>query len=689
MKPKSLIALSFLSICLPTYGQTIVNSDGFSTDGVLPGGSLSSSIGPVNTITVADWGNGSGGNLAQGAYNFVTDSSFSSALGISNSLTNQEGSLAFGFANEIQSTSSFGQANIAMGYSNVIGNNTLIPQWGNLLLGAENSSFTNNAWILGLGNIGQEGTVTLGRFAATVPNATLIVGNGTAPNSRSNGLVVLNSGAVQVPGNLTLSQTSGITFGNGSTPSISGSTNGTIIFNNPVNLTTGLQISGGALTVNSTTDSTSSSTGALTIAGGIGIGKDAFINGIRVGRGPLNHVTNTVIGLGGFISNVSGAANTAVGQSALRNSLSGDHNSAFGSDSLRGNTQGNHNTAIGSQALISNTTGSSNSSLGVHSLSANTQGSFNTSIGNNSGFNNSTGNHNVFIGNAAGRFQANGTTALTHPDNSIYIGSGALGKDNSDSNSIVIGHNAVGEGANTTVIGSTLTQRTKLFGLVQATNGVIAPWYGGSNGNFYGGDFQGGDATKYNQIAIGYGTETANDSSIAIGGFYSDGLNDHHSIIGLPGNYSSGKCSSAFGGRANAALGLCSYSMGNETIASSAFSVAMGSRNLSSANYSTQDDLNWIEDSPLFELGNGDPALEPWLATEYSNALTTLKNGQTTLTNKAWKNRDAQLVTATEDPSAANTDSEGNALVVEGHTVLKGKVVIEQPQGDISMGAYQ
>ena len=68
--------------------------------------------------------------------------------------------------------------------------------------------------------------------------------------------------------------------------------------------------------------------------------------------------------------------------------------------------------------------------------------------------------------------------------------------------------------------------------------------------------------------------------------------------------------------------------------------------------------------------------------------MTILKNGQTTLSNKAWVNRDPNLVSATEDPSPETTDSGGNALVVEGHTVMKGKVIIEEVQGDISMGAF-
>lgn len=76
-----------------------------------------------------------------------------------------------------------------------------------------------------------------------------------------------------------------------------------------------------------------------------------------------------------------------------------------------------------------------------------------------------------------------------------------------------------------------------------------------------------------------------------------------------------------------------------------------------------------------------------------SNAITTLKNGQTTLTNKAWN--------ADNSVPAGNENSHGQALVVEGHSLLKGnttiqgntvingRVTITVPQGDISMGIYQ
>ncbi len=72
--------------------------------------------------------------------------------------------------------------------------------------------------------------------------------------------------------------------------------------------------------------------------------------------------------------------------------------------------------------------------------------------------------------------------------------------------------------------------------------------------------------------------------------------------------------------------------------------------------------------------------------------MTVLMNGQTTLTNKEWKMATTAVpnapATALADPTSA-TDSGGNALVVDGHAVLNGKVIISVPQGDISMGIYQ
>lgn len=295
-----------------------------------------------------------------------------------------------------------------------------------------------------------------------------------------------------------------------------------------------------SLKINSTTISTNSTTGALTIAGGLGVGMDSYINGIRFGTGNGNIADNLAIGKLSLQNNTTGQRNVGVGQHTLFYNTTGYDNAAFGAFSMTNTTSGNANTAggvlslysntsgwgntaFGSSALQSNTTGGSNVAMGLHSLYSNTIGQQNLAIGLESMRSNTVGNENVAIGVRAARYQENGT-ALTDPERSIYIGTNSKGKDNNDDNSIVIGYGAVGEGAHSTVVGNPNTQKSRLF-------------------------------------------------------------------------------------------------------------------------------------------------------------------GQVTLTNTPWKNR-AVSISPLADPSPTTTDNEGNALVVEGHTVLKGKVVIEQAQGDISMGIY-
>jgi hypothetical protein len=60
----------------------------------------------------------------------------------------------------------------------------------------------------------------------------------------------------------------------------------------------------------------------------------------------------------------------------------------------------------------------------------------------------------------AGRYHADGSTALTDPENSVYIGANARGYNNSDDNSIVIGYAAIGAGANTAVLGNSSITNT-------------------------------------------------------------------------------------------------------------------------------------------------------------------------------------------------------------------------------------
>jgi hypothetical protein len=205
-----------------------------------------------------------------------------------------------------------------------------------------------------------------------------------------------------------------------------------------------------------------------------------------------------------------------------------------------------------------------------------------------------------------------------------------------------------------------------------------------------------------NSVALGgYYPQSYGNYSSAIAGDGNVVNGDYSAAIAGVGNCADGDYSAAIAGYTNYAGGACSYALGNSASAwsndslaygyyaatSSDYSIALGSKNLGSSAWQALGD-GWVEDAVLFELGNGVPDGYDYYRYGLSNAITTLKNGQTTLTNKAWLNRDSGT-SATADPSSATTDSGGEALVVEGHTRLKGKVIIEQPQGDISMGIYQ
>ncbi len=138
----------------------------------------------------------------------------------------------------------------------------------------------------------------------------------------------------------------------------------------------------------------------------------------------------------------------------------------------------------------------------------------------------------------------------------------------------------------------------------------------------------------------------------------------------------SGQNSTAIGA-SSSATGTSALALGQNTIAKSISETVIGRFNKQD---SAASSVSWNETDVLFRVGNGS------FAQSLSDAITTLKNGQTTLINKAWKSNTASPLA---DPPATTTDSGGNALVVDGHTVLNGKVIISVPQGNISMGIYQ
>jgi len=139
------------------------------------------------------------------------------------------------------------------------------------------------------------------------------------------------------------------------------------------------------------------------------------------------------------------------------------------------NTSGDYTTALGAETLVNNTTANFNTAVGYGAMYFNTTGASCTVVGNSALASNTTGSNNIAIGLGAAIYHADGATALETPENSIYIGTNCRGKDDSDSNSIVIGYQAIGLGANTTVIGNTSTKLTALPGGAVQLSEMTAP----------------------------------------------------------------------------------------------------------------------------------------------------------------------------------------------------------------------
>ena len=161
-------------------------------------------------------------------------------------------------------------------------------------------------------------------------------------------------------------------------------------------------------------------TGNLDVSGIITATEDAIINGLTVGRGAGGAITNT----------------------------------ATGSFALISNTTGVQNTAIGSSALYANTIGVNNNALGFGALSGNI-----------------TGSGNMANGSQAGKSIANGQVNTT-PENSIFLGALTKSLTVNDTNQVVIGYQAVGNGSNTVTIGNSSITDNYFIGNVRS-NGTI------------------------------------------------------------------------------------------------------------------------------------------------------------------------------------------------------------------------
>jgi hypothetical protein len=177
------------------------------------------------------------------------------------------------------------------------------------------------------------------------------------------------------------------------------------------------------------------------VSGNQYVSGDLVVNAnMRVGRGAGNIQTNTIMGFNSFLNNVTGAFNVAIGQETMRFS------------------KGSYNVAIGANALANDTSGTINTAIGASSLTNNSNGYQNTAIGTSSMLENTTGYQSVSVGFNSGRYDPSNNILQTN-NRSIFVGYLSRASANGNTNEIVIGTEASGNGSNTVTIGnSSVTQ---------------------------------------------------------------------------------------------------------------------------------------------------------------------------------------------------------------------------------------
>lgn len=196
---------------------------------------------------------------------------------------------------------------------------------------------------------------------------------------------------------------------------------------------------------------------------------DASLTGVGL-QAYRSNTTNKFITVNGVKTMFADNNLTAFGISAANTLLSGGNYPAVrsvyvGNGAGQNITTGAGNAVFGSLALPNATTSSYSTMIGDIAGYALTTGSANTFVGDSSGRFITTGNYNIIVGQA-GMYLNDGTTTLTNPNYSIYIGNAAKGYTANDSNSIVIGYNANGIGNNSVVLGNDSITTTALKGNV-------------------------------------------------------------------------------------------------------------------------------------------------------------------------------------------------------------------------------
>lgn len=182
--------------------------------------------------------------------------------------------------------------------------------------------------------------------------------------------------------------------------------------------------------------------------------QDIDVYGVRVGRGAGAQVTNTVVGASNALNaNTTGTANTSIGYAAGTAITTTGQNTAIGYACFQLGT-GANNVAVGSNTLRDASNGNNNTAVGVGAmLPVSGSAANNTALGMEALRSHTTGNRVVALGYRAGYGVAS-ANANTTGTNNIYIGAETVGTANNNTNEIVVGDGATGNGSNTVTIGN-------------------------------------------------------------------------------------------------------------------------------------------------------------------------------------------------------------------------------------------
>jgi hypothetical protein len=250
------------------------------------------------------------------------------------------------------------------------------------------------------------------------------------------------------------------------------SVSGTALINtNTDNGVDKLQVSGSAI-ASTLKVNTSGQTVSISSYYNGGAGQNIWIGG--GGLSSSNAIYCTSLGDKSLLANTTGYYNTGVGTESLLANTTGYFNTAVGTESLLANTTGYYNVGIGAGALYSNTTGYQNMAVG-NSLGNNTSGYRNIAVGIVALQNNTSGYSNIGFGYYAGTFISGGGNNQTS-NTSIFIGEDTRASAAGNTNEMVFGHTAIGQGSNTVTLGNSSITKTFLRGntMVNTTsdNGV-------------------------------------------------------------------------------------------------------------------------------------------------------------------------------------------------------------------------